>query len=132
MRTLGGSGHIARLVSAPILTLVNVNTTKYLPTTKCVCVSVKYIQTKEKSCQQEGKINSCSNSFVQFAGRVPYFSHWVSDILPWEHCCVHSNVSCGEYKSVRPSQTCENYTPPTPGKRLLNERKEHGVTYFAP
>ncbi|XP_022089140.1 sushi domain-containing protein 2-like isoform X2 [Acanthaster planci] len=48
------------------------------------------------------------------AGRVPYLSHWVSDILPMEHCCVYSEESCQLYKSVRPSQTCQGYTPLRP------------------
>ncbi|XP_038072987.1 sushi domain-containing protein 2-like [Patiria miniata] len=48
------------------------------------------------------------------AGRVPYLSHWISDILPFEHCCVFSEESCQLYKLVRPSQTCEDYTAPAP------------------
>ncbi|XP_038073805.1 sushi domain-containing protein 2-like [Patiria miniata] len=48
------------------------------------------------------------------AGRVPYLSHWISDTLPFEHCCVFSEESCQLYKFVRPSQTCEGYTAPAP------------------
>ncbi|XP_022088983.1 protein mesh-like [Acanthaster planci] len=48
------------------------------------------------------------------AGRVPYLSHWLSDILPMEHCCVFSADKCEQYKYVRPSQTCEGYIAPTP------------------
>ncbi|XP_022088953.1 sushi domain-containing protein 2-like [Acanthaster planci] len=48
------------------------------------------------------------------AGRVPYLSHWLADILPLEHCCMFSELFCRMYKLMRPSQTCENYEPPRP------------------
>ncbi|XP_022104835.1 protein mesh-like isoform X2 [Acanthaster planci] len=49
----------------------------------------------------------------QTAGHVPLLSHWMSDLLPREHCCLFSNQTmCDAYVSVRPSQTCENYRAP--------------------
>ena len=51
-----------------------------------------------------------------YPGKVPYLSHFYTDVIPWEHCCyLEGGDNCDLYKRVRPSQTCENYQPPPPG-----------------
>ncbi|XP_077984790.1 protein mesh-like [Glandiceps talaboti] len=49
-------------------------------------------------------------------GKVPYLSHYLYDILPWEHCCVYSSIDlCYLYYKKRPSDDCRDYVPPRPG-----------------
>ncbi|XP_070554568.1 sushi domain-containing protein 2-like [Ptychodera flava] len=48
-------------------------------------------------------------------GLVPYLSHYLTDILPWEHCCHYSNDFCHYYYDNRPSDDCRIYEPPRPG-----------------
>ena len=56
--------------------------------------------------------------------KVSYLSHFYHDLVNWEHCCLYSGEThcfdgrpcCDLYREVRPSQTCENYVPPNPGK----------------
>ncbi|XP_070554193.1 sushi domain-containing protein 2-like isoform X2 [Ptychodera flava] len=48
-------------------------------------------------------------------GTVPYLSHYLTDILPWEHCCYYSDELCEQYYVNRPSDDCKEYEPPAPG-----------------
>ena len=42
--------------------------------------------------------------------------HLISDSRPFQDCCVESN-NCVLYYKYRPSSNCDEYQPPTPGKR---------------
>ncbi|XP_077868996.1 sushi domain-containing protein 2-like [Saccoglossus kowalevskii] len=49
-------------------------------------------------------------------GKVPYLSHYLADLLPWEHCCLYqqSDTMCFDYYDKRPSDGCQQYQPPRP------------------
>ncbi|XP_071951342.1 sushi domain-containing protein 2-like [Antedon mediterranea] len=49
-------------------------------------------------------------------GTAPYFSHYTSDVLPYIRCCS-TRSDCDRYFiPYRPSQDCNGYQPPTPGR----------------
>ncbi|XP_077984839.1 sushi domain-containing protein 2-like [Glandiceps talaboti] len=51
----------------------------------------------------------------KMAGTVPYLSHYLTDLLPWELCCSLFDLQCNLYYRKRPSDLCQEYQPPTPG-----------------
>ncbi|KAM9743348.1 sushi domain-containing protein 2 isoform 2-T2 [Menidia menidia] len=46
--------------------------------------------------------------------RVPGYSHWLTDVLSFHHCCLWS-AGCGLYLRHRPSSGCRRYRPPRAG-----------------
>eukprot|EP00057_Strongylocentrotus_purpuratus_P029925 XP_780234.3 PREDICTED: sushi domain-containing protein 2 [Strongylocentrotus purpuratus] len=52
-------------------------------------------------------------------GKVPYLSHYLTDMLPWTYCCrfgEHDDPECKSFARLRPSQVCDNYKPPPPAQ----------------
>lgn len=47
---------------------------------------------------------------------VPYFSYFVSDLLPRLHCCQYSYKNCSDFIRYRNATTCQGYSPPSPGE----------------
>lgn len=50
---------------------------------------------------------------------VPFFSFFVSDLLPKLHCCQYSSKNCSDFVKHRNATSCQGYTPPSPGNLLI-------------
>ncbi|XP_046579037.1 uncharacterized protein LOC124286646 [Haliotis rubra] len=44
---------------------------------------------------------------------VPYFSHWIHDVVTFYYCCLWTdNSNCDDYMARRPTRDCNGYRPP--------------------